>query len=178
MSIYIDNDDPKISKIDKITIPLMIHQASSIYRMRSMEDSHITKIDWDCRNIDDLYIWTDSRDSFKHHPTHFKMTCGILGNPVGTGKSLIILGLIADKPVLEIKKDITLKPTNLRGPYFTFYRDTQIQNLKINSNMIVVPHNVIGQWGNYLEYQTNLTFFEVCSKNDIECAKVRVVWSA
>jgi len=34
--------------------------------------------------------------------------------------------------------------------------------------MIVVPHNVIGQWGNYLEYQTNLTFFEVCSKNDIE----------
>ncbi len=87
---------------------------------------------------------------------------GILGDKVGAGKSLSILSLIAEKPVCSFKKGDRMRYPNIHiaPPEF-------IPTQFINSNLIIVPHNIFNQWKIYLEKQTTLSFLPIGTRKVI-----------
>lgn len=87
-----------------------------------------------------------------------------LGDGVGVGKSLMILGYIAKlKTCPPLKSIATLDPTSTPNIYslFDVSEDT---NLSDAACLIVVPHTLFRQWQNYIKDQTRLNVFFVQTK--------------
>lgn len=166
---------PEESLNNKIKLKLYSHQLETIQRMSEIE-------------------------SGKHNKDIFYSGFGILADPVGSGKTLEMLGLIAHAPKIKPLKANKITGSNKRIvvsdriiyeidiPYehdteFVFNRTTQSKiygennflnsisysyynsNVKdprkwefnlINTNVIVVPHNVITHWKTTLEKHTKL----------------------
>ena len=80
-----------------INLFLKDHQKASVERMLYMEDNR----DFKRLNKENrLRLWESSFEEYDDSnstATNMNLNCGVLCNPVGSGKSLIILGLIAKK---------------------------------------------------------------------------------
>ena len=169
--VALNNNSPKATNISKILVPLKDHQSASVQKMINMENNRnydISKIKNNYRN--GLYLWesdyeVDLRKRIR--ATEMNLSCGVLCNPVGSGKSLIILSLIANKKIcnnFEKKANIN----NNYGPFLSFSRDMTIDRITINSNLLIVPHPIYNQWIDYIKKQTKLAVFCIKGKNEIK----------
>ena len=129
----------------KIKLKLWKHQLSMLNAMEELEK--------------DKYKYTE------------KVDMGVLSNKVGSGKSAIILSLIANKPVIKNKKKLltrfnrldtdvnstsTIENSVLYNPTYT-----------IKSNLLVVPHSIYTQWMSYIKDITTLSVYGIDRRKKI-----------
>ena len=156
---------------NKIKISLKPHQISNILHMKSIEEDN--------------------------NRFTYNIDMGVLSDTVGYGKSLCILGLIADTKLCKPKTYNMIKSnnhgffrqhkysayritsglkyythfdplsgdnTNISDCFMTVqYKPTEI----INSNLIVVPHNIYSQWRDYIQKYTTLSCYYIYRKKHI-----------
>ena len=140
----LNEDSPSIQKQPiKIKIPLKQHQNSLVYRCRELEDSSTNKIHYQGLDV----------------VTKF----GIIGDIVGSGKTLSILSIISEQQKLRTHID------------FSYYNDmvsissNQVQKpMVMKQNVIVVPHNIYKQWANSIETLTDFKYFGINNKKSFE----------
>lgn len=95
---------------------------------------------------------------------------GILGDEVGSGKSLVVLAYIASMKGKNIhEKSCNLFPDG-RTDFFTVY--TKQMNITNGTNLIIVPHTIYRQWQEYCKKYTNLDIFFAKSGKDIEALMI------
>lgn len=151
----INPSGPIIETPQKIKVSLKPHQKRTLYEMISRENTY--------------YRYSS------------KYNINLLSDNVGSGKSLCILSLIAEKPKAEFKSDIfySTKKSSIQGsqwygsnydiPYTLSAENTA---LELNTNLIVVPHNIFIQWKEYITNHTSLqAYFVAGKKNYTELCK-------
>lgn len=149
----ISPDGPIINTPSKISLDLKVHQKRTLYEMINKENSK--------------YRYTSD------------WNVNLLCDDVGSGKSLCILSLIAHSPLAKLKTDLYYSSksyTSSSGSHgqqwygsgydlqYTFgFGD---QSTELESNLIVVPHNIFLQWKNYIETYSKLRTFYIGGKKD------------
>ena len=131
------SDAQQIVQPSAIRIPLKPHQRAIVQAMKDYEYQAMNGI------------------PFKNSTTF--MNYGILGDEVGSGKSLAVLSFIAERKEIPIDmKKHQLYPYS-RPNVFTTY----VQNFSAKKNpaLIIVPHTLYRQWQDYCKKQTTLTVF-------------------
>jgi SNF2 family DNA or RNA helicase len=92
---------------------------------------------------------------------------GYLADDVGSGKSFVILGLIAMKPKL-CGRNSYYRSTFSKGSYFSLnyeFRENLSEDenvINYDSNLLVVPHGLVKQWSNYIKTYTPSPFTICC----------------
>lgn len=139
------SDATQIVQPPDILVPLKQHQRAVVHAMKDHEIQGMNGI---------LY----------KKSTTF-MNYGILGDEVGSGKSLAILAFIAERKAapIDIKKH-QLYPYS-RSNLFTTYVHTH--PAPRTPALIVVPHTLYRQWQEYCKKQTRLDVFYAKSIKDL-----------
>ena len=95
----------------------------------------------------------------------------ILGDGVGVGKSLSVLGHIA-----HLKSTAAFSPKMPRltmpcSPYlYSMEKHTYSDLSECTASLIIVPHTLYRQWCGYIKDQTNLKAFYITTKRNLEGA--------
>ena len=139
---FLNNDSPKTETPKSITVELKEHQKTSLYQCMSLEDGDISVAD-----------------------SIIRSRVGILSDNVGSGKSLTILSLIAEKSKLT-KTKYMCNYASTMGLVNNFTVD-QTVNAAENMNIIIVPHHITTQWENYIKDNTTLDYYIVKSKKTL-----------
>jgi hypothetical protein len=84
-------------------------------------------------------------------------------DPVGAGKSLVILSLVSESPLVKSRATLGLY-ADQSTCVFKAVEPEEVYPLTV----IVVPNTLFTQWKEYIVTQTNLTFYPVEKKKDIE----------
>lgn len=141
------HESPKIAQPPEILLPMKDHQKAVVHAMMEHEKQCMTGIPY--KNTTTI--------------TNF----GVIGDEVGSGKSLSVLAFIAMKKkedTVLVKKQI-LCP-NSSNHFFTTY--TQDYTLSTKSpSLIIVPHTIYRQWQDYCKKQTTLNVFYAKSQKEV-----------
>lgn len=147
----LDTESPRIEQPIGIKIPLKQHQLALIHRCRLLEKSSI--------------------EQYKQGLYTIKTRMGIIGDVVGSGKTLSVLGLI------ETEKSIkTCIPKYYSNSYISYINEQNIsynqqhsslKNLD-NTNIILVPHNIYKQWSTTITTHTSLKYLGIFNKKSFE----------
>lgn len=146
MSIVLLNDnDSKIIQPTSINIELMNHQKTMIYRMSEIEKNG--KININNKETEDMIINTN---------------VGILGDKVGSGKTLMIISLIT------MNRTIPNNYTDMGGSqYFSYKIKSKVK--KLDTNLIIVPHKILPQWIDaFHKYSPNLNIYCISFNKEID----------
>ena len=132
------NQSPRVAQPSAIKLALKPHQLALIHGMVKKEK--------------------ECMEGYSFQGTTTFTNYGILGEDVGTGKSLVVLGFIALKK--EAEKEPLIRNTLYRNSSSRIFT---IQNYTYKSpkgvNLIVVPHTIFKQWEQYCKQQTTLKVF-------------------
>lgn len=139
----LNENSPQAEQPKKIKIKMKHHQLASLYYANKLETDKYF-------NVDDRKIET---------------SIGVIADKVGSGKSLIVLSIIANQKIL--KK--TLCSYRSDGYINTIKKNEDTES--IDTNVIVVPHGLIKQWQKYIEQHTSLSFITVNNKKTFEPVK-------
>lgn len=129
-----------------LKVPLHLHQKTVMSRMEELE-SDLTK---------GMKVGNDRLFS----------NYGIIGDSVGAGKSLMVLGHIArmnEIAPLERHSSIHSSSTPTMFSISTKY----YTDISEAGCLIIVPHTLFRQWGSYIEDQTNLKHFSVARHSQL-----------
>lgn len=120
-------------------VSLMPHQQRALARCREMEDSRV-------RQHDDA------------PGTYMKTSIGIYGDAVGTGKSHVMLALVAGDSQVSTITELTDSDSDscVRTRLRTFadgkIRVSEVDNLRpIKTSVIAIPHALTSQWEGYVK---------------------------
>jgi SNF2 family DNA or RNA helicase len=139
-------DSPQIPQPAAIKVPLRPHQRALIAAMKEREMA--------------------SMNGIPYHGTKTYADYGVLGDEVGSGKSLVILGYLAH--LKEQGGFSQVKNTLYRYSYshlFTVYSRTYPDTS--GTSLIVVPHTLFRQWQTYTKLHTNLNIYFAKTSKDI-----------
>lgn len=145
----INANSPQVEQPEKISIPLKPHQLAMIYAMRNLELS------------DKIPIVTNEYGIDHREENYFQTSFGSLCDKVGSGKSLSILGLIANQQILPNRPKCCRSFSNKIHQFSTF-------KYNIPLNLLFVPHGIIGQWEKYIKEQTTLKYCVIKNKKTFE----------
>jgi hypothetical protein len=120
---------------DTLKISLRAHQQAVIYQMEVMEQSLLNGMDCSGERLYSSY--------------------GILGDTVGAGKSLMVLGHIARLPHIKPLCHYTSMSLNSTSHVFSI-KENQYTDISEAGSLIIVPHTLFRQWADYIKKQTNL----------------------
>jgi SNF2 family DNA or RNA helicase len=140
------SSDPKAPQPPQIKVPLRDHQKALIYAMGEREKA--------------------SQDGYTVGNMTAYSNYGVLGDEVGSGKSLVALSYIAHRknnPNLLTKRRVLLP--NSRPCFFSVY--TKEYKDASSSSLIIVPHNIFRQWQEYCKSQTSLNVLLIKNIKDI-----------
>jgi len=138
----------------EIKVPLKPHQRALLHAMGERE--------------------TNSIQGITYQNTVTYANYGVLGDEVGTGKSLTVLSYIASLKHI-------IQPTQIRNSLyqrsnkhlFTVYKRDYKKLSK--ASLIIVPHTIYRQWQQYCKTQTTLSVFYAKSKKDLQAMVTRHV---
>lgn len=135
---------------EKITVPLHDHQNATLFRMDEYEQNLSA--------------------GMRINGEKFFSNCGILGDSVGVGKSLMVLAHIARLPTLEaIPTQITICSSNSSRNMFSL-KALKYSEKNEAGALIIVPHTLFRQWSTYIKEQTNLNAFLISKISQINDA--------
>jgi SNF2 family DNA or RNA helicase len=130
-----------------LKVTLRSHQQAALYAMEAKERELLTGLDCSGETLYSSY--------------------GILGDSVGVGKSLMVLGHIARLPTIPpLTGSISMGKKSSDSVFSTKY--TSFTDLSEASSLIVVPHTLFRQWADYIKKQTNLKGVLLDKKKCIE----------
>jgi SNF2 family DNA or RNA helicase len=140
------NESVQAPQPPEIKIPLRPHQRALVHAMAEREMA--------------------SMDGIKYENTTTFANYGVLGDEVGTGKSLVVLSYIAAMKSTPgfIQRRNMLYP-NSRANFFTTYSKTYTDNQR--PSLIIVPHTIYRQWQTYCKAHTNLNVFYAKSHKEL-----------
>lgn len=148
------DSSPQVSQPKDVNIPLMMHQLTGIYAMRKLEETGKLQ----AKNI------TQYGD-----PLNFTIDTivGILADKVGAGKSLMMIALI------ELYRVAPERNFYWNGTKYISIQVTKNDNLlqESNTNLLIVPHKLVGQWKKFFEYAPNLIIDTFTDSKDDERIK-------
>ena len=137
---------PKVAQPTEILIPLRDHQRAVIAAMEERERVSV--------------------EGIPYHSTRTYTNYGVLGDEVGSGKSLTVLSYIARMKHTQINKvSKSTLISSSRSHFFTIY--AKEYTFDASPNLILVPHTIFRQWQEYCKKQTTLNVFYVKSSKDI-----------
>ena len=157
MSFTILTDsDKKITQPKSIKIDLMNHQKTMVYKMMEIESSgSIGVSEYSMKKYSGMINVTGTR-------AEINTNIGILGDKVGSGKTLMIITL------LTIKKNINERLIEMGGSQFYSVKIKPSSPL-IKTNLIIVPHKLIPQWNDaFVKYSPNLHVCSIVWNKDID----------
>jgi hypothetical protein len=134
-----------VSAPSKIKVPLMEHQKFAVNYCLSME----------------------SRVSFQPPGTNYTVLTNkaLYCDPVGAGKSLVMLSLISEKPVVHTKSQMAYS----FGSGISVFQSQEGRQI-CPVSLIVVPNTLFTQWKSYIQTQTTLRFSFLGKKSDfVKC---------
>ena len=150
-SYSLNTNSPQSEQPQHIKVSLRAHQKAVLYEMEQREKELSTGMDLSGSRL-------FSRFSF-------------LGDGVGVGKSLMVLGHISRlKNIPEIKRIPLLDPQSTPQIY-SLHDSSFGQGLLEAGCLIVVPHTLYRQWQTYIKDQTTLKFFGVQTKRCLDETK-------
>lgn len=143
----LDESCPKIKQPSGLKVVLKPHQLTAIYAMSELEENGSIIIDQPEPN-DIIYHILKARlnDTVElSQSTFFLQTnSAILGDLVGSGKTYMIIGLIEHQQVPAVHE------RHIMGTdHFSIKMVTAKESEKVN--LIIVPHNLINQWSEFLD---------------------------
>jgi hypothetical protein len=139
--------------IPNITLPLKEHQKTMMYACLELEGSLHSSLG---RNTE----YADGQ--FK--PIILKSNIGVIGDLPGSGKSLVVLAIIAHQSTLSPYRMIR-HYINYRDMGLSIERDLlDARKLLLSINLILVPHTIIIQWEKYIINHTKLSYIKVNNK--------------
>lgn len=140
---------PIINTPSKISVELKPHQKRTLYEMLQKENSK--------------YRYSSG------------WNVNLLCDNVGSGKSLCILSLIAQQPMASLKGELYYSGirSGSTGTQW-FGQNYELQStvgfsenaIELESNLIVVPHNIFLQWKEYITRYTKIKTFFIKGKKD------------
>lgn len=141
-------DSPMVNVPEgSIKIPLHPHQRAIMAKMEDLEQSLMNGMPVENEIVTSNY--------------------GILGDSVGSGKSLMILGHIARlASVKPITKKSCINPQS--DSNFFSVRTKEIKDISEAGCLIIVPHTLYRQWADYITKQTNLTNFCIARVSQLD----------
>lgn len=162
--ILIDETYERIEKIDGLKTDLFEHQKPIIKAMYDLENNR------------DFDVLDDS--VFK-----VKTNAGVLSEPVGSGKTIDILGLILLKRIPRVMPDISeinllniysnYQLSNLNGFYTGIIRKKFFNIL--HPTIIFTGISVLNQWINSIKVYTNLKYFPVYGVKELQILINKIV---
>lgn len=132
--VEITEDDARaMQPKDQKNITLKPHQLALLKRCRDLESKHIVLQDYGVEQA--------------HSTDVLKTRLGIIGDQVGSGKSYVILALMSEAiDCDEEESNSVIK--SFAGNMVTF--TLQEKKVNINTNLLVIPHNLTSQWSSYI----------------------------
>ena len=146
------NESLRITQPPEINISLRPHQLALIHAMYTKERECMEGIDY------------KSTTTYSNY--------GILGDDVGTGKSLVVLGYIAylKQKSFSLYKNVLYNHSSQN--MFTVQKK-EYDNKEIKgTNLLIVPHTIYKQWEQYCMNQTSLNIFYAKSIKTIRLLEV------
>jgi len=149
---YLDNTKiyTPTKQLGKYT--LKNHQLTSLYFMRGLE-----QMLYDVRRI--VKNPDNNKDKLIISSTHYT-NIGVLSDKVGAGKSYCIMALLNEAKNLSYKqlpfRDVVYGSNDIKLKDFN----------KLDTNILLVPHGLVGQWKKYLE-DSGLKFQTIQKAKDI-----------
>ena len=150
-SVVLNSESPRIEQPPRIKIPLKHHQLALIHRCRTLEKS--------------------STSSYNANNLNIKTRVGVIGDVVGSGKTLSVLGLIETEKTIK-----TSIPKYFSNQYISYIDISNSNYVNYgsekkayeNTSVIVVPHNIYKQWVSTIETHTNLKYLGIYNKKSYE----------
>ena len=140
------SDSKQIPQPDAIRLQLRSHQKALIHEMVQREKASMVGI------------------PYKNTLTFTNY--GVLGDEVGSGKSLVVLGYLAHlKTIGEFSQKQSVLYPHSNTHLFTI--STKAKKDTSGTNLIVVPHTLYRQWQDYCKNFTTLNIFFAKSHKDI-----------
>lgn len=139
------DSNPRAEQPDDITLPLKEHQLTLLKKCIELENSVKMPMK--------KYIAAHKKKLMLQ--TQF----GIIGDIVGSGKTLSVLSIICSQPVLKISQNKSVRTCGL----MTVTSQIQPEEMYLPYNIIVVPHTITTQWENALKNYCKLNY--ICVKN-------------
>jgi len=130
------------------------HQLTSLYFMRGLEQK-LFDVNRIVKNPD------NPQDTLNINTTHYT-NVGVLSDRVGAGKSYCIMALINEAKSIT-DKQLPFRDVNYGSNNIGF--KMQKYN-KLDTNILLVPHSLVGQWKKYLE-NSSLKFYTVQKARDV-----------
>jgi len=138
---------PQAPQPPHITLPLRMHQKALLHAMEERERASI--------------------DGIPYRNTHSYTNYAVLGDEVGSGKSLTVLAYISQMKSRPFSNPVQTKLyPNSHGNFFTVYKKEYKQSN--GPNLIVVPHTIYRQWQEYCKKQTTLKVFYAKTQKSID----------
>ena len=154
----IQPDGDIVDTPEKITLTLKLHQQRMVAEMLKKESSY--------------------------HRISSGINMGVLSDKVGSGKSLITLALIASQRIVAnaASNDLPyLHAHTYDKRSYRYINDIGRDDFigfdlnpthEFMTNLVVVPHNIFGQWLNYLNSHTTLKYKSFGSVRDFRCFSI------
>jgi len=138
-------DSPRIKQPSEIKVALKPHQLAVVHNMIEHEKKSMTGI------------------PYKNSLTYTNY--GVIGDEVGSGKSLSVLAFIAYKKANPINMSMSTLYPYSKSNFFTICKlDAPT---KSTPSLIVVPHTIYRQWQEYCKKQTTLNVFYAKSSREL-----------
>ena len=164
----LNEHNKKIENNNNILIKLKEHQKTSINAMLEFEESGKVVFskkayidNFHVHHEEDGYYYRYHRNDKEFGDIEFEIESnyGILADKVGSGKTFMILGLIAERLVPNARDRILSS---------SIYTTMRYKNNKeaMKTNLIIVPHNLISQWKTAFKY-AKYPSYSVIKKADI-----------
>ena len=144
----LSSDATQCDQPTEIRIPLRSHQKAILYSMAQRESKVSVGMDLCGAKL-------FSRFSF-------------LGDGVGVGKSLMVLGHIARLKTMPVLPAIPHLDLNSSSQLYSLRDNKFAHYLSDSACLIVVPHTLYRQWQTYIKEQTSLTFLGVQTKSVLQ----------
>jgi len=136
------------SQPPEITVPLRQHQKAVLKEMERRENALSVGLDLSGSKLYSRFAY--------------------LGDGVGVGKSLMILGYIAKLKNVPRLPSIPKIDGSQRSNIYSIHTVEIGKDLSNAACLIVVPHTLYRQWQDYIKIQTSLKFFGVQTKKCIQ----------
>lgn len=142
---------PKAFQPDGLNIELMEHQKTAIKAMEDFE------------KVDELKIEDIPHYGIENPSVYVKTNVGILGDKVGSGKSLMIVGFI----MRNQKRTNSITKINVHSSLFVS-ASIQLHKTFVDTCLLIVPQKLIDQWKDFISYAPELKMCTIASKYDID----------
>lgn len=139
---FLINEESKITNTPhNISLKLNKYQQATLYHALNLENNEINE----CKNN-----------------SHIKTKIGVLCSKVGSGKSIILLSILSNNNIYNYDSYCdNLLEKNL----FQTFEKINIE-IDISSNLLVVPHNLLNQWKQYINDYTDYSYKVISKLND------------